>query len=33
MTAGWAGTVLPARPASANKGTFGRVLAVVGSEN
>ncbi len=33
MTADWAGTALPARPASANKGTFGRVLAVVGSEN
>jgi hydroxyethylthiazole kinase-like uncharacterized protein yjeF len=33
MTAGWARAVLPARPASANKGTFGRVLAVVGSEN
>jgi len=33
MTAVWASTVLPARPASANKGTFGRVLAVVGSEN
>jgi NAD(P)H-hydrate epimerase len=33
MTAVWAGTVLPARPAGANKGTFGRVLAVVGSEN
>ena len=33
MTAGWARAALPARPASANKGTFGRVLAVVGSEN
>jgi len=29
----WAQSALPARPASANKGTFGRVLAVVGSEN
>ncbi len=29
----WAKSVLPARPASANKGTFGRILAVVGSEN
>jgi NAD(P)H-hydrate epimerase len=33
ITPGWARSVLPARPASANKGTFGRVLAVVGSEN
>ena len=33
MTSGWAQAVLPTRPASANKGTFGRVLAVVGSEN
>ena len=33
ITAGWAQSALPARPASANKGTFGRVLAVVGSEN
>ena len=29
----WAQSALPPRPASANKGTFGRVLAVVGSEN
>jgi len=33
ITATWAQSALPARPASANKGTFGRVLAVVGSEN
>ncbi len=33
ITAEWARSTLPARPASANKGTFGRVLAVVGSEN
>jgi len=33
ITAAWARSALPARPASANKGTFGRVLAVVGSEN
>jgi NAD(P)H-hydrate epimerase len=33
MTAGWARAALPVRPAGANKGTFGRVLAVVGSEN
>jgi len=33
ITAAWAQSALPARPASANKGTFGRVLAVVGSEN
>ncbi len=33
ITAEWARSALPARPASANKGTFGRVLAVVGSEN
>ena len=33
MTAEWARATLPARPAGANKGTFGRVLAVVGSEN
>jgi NAD(P)H-hydrate epimerase len=33
MTAGWAASALPARPAGANKGAFGRVLAVVGSEN
>jgi len=29
----WAGTVLPRRPLDANKGTFGRVLAVAGSIN
>lgn len=33
ITPEWARSALPARPASANKGTFGRVLAVVGSEN
>ncbi|MFA5064563.1 MAG: NAD(P)H-hydrate dehydratase [Dehalococcoidia bacterium] len=33
ITSEWARSALPARPASANKGTFGRVLAVVGSEN
>ncbi len=33
ITTEWAQSTLPARPASANKGTFGRVLAVVGSEN
>ena len=33
MTAGWARAALPVRPTGANKGTFGRVLAVVGSEN
>lgn len=33
ITEAWARTALPVRPASANKGTFGRVLAVVGSEN
>jgi ADP-dependent NAD(P)H-hydrate dehydratase / NAD(P)H-hydrate epimerase len=33
ITDDWVRTALPARPASANKGTFGRVLAVVGSEN
>ncbi|MFA5077921.1 MAG: NAD(P)H-hydrate dehydratase [Dehalococcoidia bacterium] len=33
ITAEWARSTLPPRPASANKGTFGRVLAVVGSEN
>jgi len=33
ITTEWARPALPARPASANKGTFGRVLAVVGSEN
>ncbi len=33
ITSEWARSVLPARPSSANKGTFGRVLAVVGSEN
>lgn len=29
----WAKSALPSRPANANKGTFGRMLAVVGSEN
>jgi ADP-dependent NAD(P)H-hydrate dehydratase / NAD(P)H-hydrate epimerase len=33
MSRPWAKSVLPPRPASANKGTFGRILAVVGSEN
>jgi NAD(P)H-hydrate epimerase len=33
MTPGWARAALPARPAGANKGAFGRLLAVVGSEN
>ena len=33
ITEQWARSALPARPAGANKGTFGRVLAVVGSEN
>lgn len=33
VTEDWAWSALPARPASANKGTFGRVLAIVGSEN
>jgi NAD(P)H-hydrate epimerase len=33
ITDKWARSVLPLRPASSNKGTFGRVLAVVGSEN
>ena len=33
ITSEWARSALPARPNSANKGTFGRVLAVVGSEN
>jgi NAD(P)H-hydrate epimerase len=33
ITESWAKSALPPRPASANKGTFGRLLAVVGSEN
>ncbi|MGA9049494.1 MAG: NAD(P)H-hydrate dehydratase [Dehalococcoidia bacterium] len=33
ITDHWAMAALPARPAGANKGSFGRVLAVVGSEN
>ncbi len=33
ITEEWARAALPQRPAYANKGTFGRVLAVVGSEN
>lgn len=33
ITEKWARTALPARPASANKGSFGRILAIVGSEN
>lgn len=32
-TAEWARTVLPPRPLNANKGTFGKVLAVAGSIN
>lgn len=33
ITEDWARAVLPKRPASANKGTFGRVLVVAGSIN
>jgi len=33
ITKTWARSAVPPRPASANKGTFGRMLAVVGSEN
>jgi NAD(P)H-hydrate epimerase len=33
LAATWVRDRLPARPASANKGTFGRVLAVAGSAN
>ncbi|MFH1381364.1 MAG: NAD(P)H-hydrate dehydratase [Chloroflexota bacterium] len=33
MTDGWVKSVLPRRPLSANKGTFGRVLVVAGSIN
>jgi ADP-dependent NAD(P)H-hydrate dehydratase / NAD(P)H-hydrate epimerase len=33
ITERWAKSALPPRPAGANKGTFGRMLAVVGSEN
>ena len=33
MTPGWAAGVLPARPSSAHKGTFGRALVVAGSRN
>lgn len=33
MTREWARSAIPPRPASANKGTFGRILAAVGSEN
>lgn len=33
ITKDWAKSVLPQRPASANKGTFGKVLVVAGSTN
>ncbi len=33
LTEAWAGDALPRRPLDANKGTFGRVLAVAGSVN
>ena len=33
LTDNWATSVLPRRPLDANKGTFGRVLAVAGSAN
>jgi hydroxyethylthiazole kinase-like uncharacterized protein yjeF len=33
ITEDWVKSVLPARPASANKGTFGKVLVVAGSIN
>lgn len=33
ITEEWARSALPARPKSANKGTFGRILVVAGSEN
>ena len=33
LTDEWAGKALPGRPLDANKGTFGRVLAVAGSVN
>jgi len=33
MTDGWAKTVLPPRPLSANKGSFGKALVVAGSIN
>ena len=33
ITAAWAQAHLPSRPLSAHKGTFGRVLAMVGSQN
>ncbi len=33
LTEEWAGKALPRRPLDANKGTFGRVLAVAGSVN
>ena len=33
ITADWARSVLPKRPADANKGTFGRVMVVAGSIN
>jgi ADP-dependent NAD(P)H-hydrate dehydratase / NAD(P)H-hydrate epimerase len=33
MTSEWARTALPARPLVSNKGTFGRVMVVAGSQN
>jgi len=33
MTAAWAGALLPDRPASAHKGTFGRTLVIAGSRS
>ena len=33
MTADWARSALPARPLVSNKGTFGRVMVVAGSQN
>ena len=33
MTSHWAGSVLPDRPLVSNKGTFGRVMVVAGSES
>lgn len=33
LTSEWVGSRLPRRPKDANKGTFGKVLAIAGSEN
>ena len=33
LTEEWAGSIIPKRPANANKGTFGKVLVVAGSIN